>query len=574
MYRNTEKGGRILALKDAFRKDGFETRKIVTRFNRTGICAESRYASNYDTGVPKRAYYIEGNRYEMGYLLGLLAEKEISSMSNEFAKKVVFNFIGTNIEEKIKVLQDILMKIVFSLSKKEYEEQSKSVRDEIKGIFDGCKSSNPETKVSIEKLVVLNLGIDILCSRIYSGRLSFRGFEDPDPADFDVPIMCNAFSVSGSSAGNGHYLGRDFMFPTAGIFQDVAAMIIYNPINVTGEKAYPFVSVTAPGFVGSISGMNTNGVAMGVDMVPGANCNPDKIGTNSLLLVRKCIEGGGSAEEAVDIIRDTERGVSWNYIIADGAGGRACVAETGASEGIKDFTAYPDDKYSAVLPDADFIKGNMSSEFVNGMMVRWNDYIYPSSYITYNEALWNHYNKTRSDGKGQKTESKETRAKEILPDAFGKKGYISRNLSEKNCPSVFYFSPQREDSSDIVILTNHFIIPEMRYFTMNPWTARISGEKSDDIQWRYDELNFQIHEAIEKRGSVDFETARELIDFLAPYRKHPGYYSGNPRSRDGRELQIHGCTSVFDLIDKTVESHYGYYCDKWVRISLDNYMPI
>ena len=65
--------------------------------------------------------------------------------------------------------------------------------------------------------------------------------------------------------------------------------------------------------------------------------------------------------------------------------------------------------------------------------------------------------------------------------------------------------------------------------------------------------------------------ARKLIDFLAPYGRYPSYYADNPRSHDGKEIRIEGCTSLFDLKNMTVESHFGYYCDEWIKITLTNY---
>jgi hypothetical protein len=559
MYGRGEKGRRIIELTEAFKKDDFDINKIVTKFNRVAIIAESNSVKNYDTRERKKVYYLEGSNYEMGYLLGMIAEKEVSMMCNQFAGRVVFSFIGTSVQEKIKILADFLLKILYQFSKKAFNDLPKSIRDEINGLYDGCKSVNKKTKVTKEKLIVLNLGIDVLCSMVYTGKFVLRDLYQPQPEDFNFPIMCNAFSVAGRSAGYGHYFGRDFMFPTAGIFQDLATMIIYNPITKDGRKVHPFVSITAPGIVGTISGMNINGAAIGVDMIAGANCSPEKIGTNSLLLTRLCVEEGGSAEEMVRIIRDTERGVSWDYIIADGSSGRACVVEAGSSQIDNKFSSYPPKEYKEYLPDEKFIMENQSAEFSKGIMVRWNDYRYPVLYLGFNEGLWNRYN------------SLNKRHRIIRSGAFSPTGYISEHMSDMQCPSCFYFAPQRENSDDIVIATNHYIIPEMRLYCMDPWTSLVSQHRADDIQWRYDELNYQINESLQKYGEIDFYNARKLADYLAPYGKHPDIYANNPRSRDGKEIMINGCTSVFDLKKKIVESHYGYYCDRWVRLSLENY---
>lgn len=554
--RSSDKGRHVLMLMDAFSKDGFDVVKIVKKFNRIGVAAESKSVANYDTGRMKKAYYIEGSGYEMGFLLGSLAESEIASMTVEFADKVVFSFIGSKFLEKLKLLQEALIYLIYELSKRAYAALPREFRDEIQGLYDGCRSVNPGTRVSMERLIALNIGIDVLCSMVYTGNFSIRGLPDVEPEDFRVPLMCNAFSVSGEAAGNGHYFGRDFMFPTADVFQDTAAMILYNPLPLPGKKALPFVSVTAPGMVGSISAMNLKKTAAGVDMSPGANCEPQRIGTNSLLLVRLCIQEGDSAAAAARLIAETPRGVSWNYIIADGENDRACVAEAGCSGAVTDILQFPAEDARPFLPKVNPAAG--PGGLYNGVMLRWNDYSYPMGYLDYNPGLWAYYNKKHSS------------QKRINPYAFSVKGFINK-VNEKNCPSNFYFAPQREDSDDLVLATNHYIIPEMRYFAMHPWTSRVIGDIVNDIQWRYDELNRQIADTIEQKGYIGYESARELISFLSPYGQYPSYYAGNPKSRDGREIRIEGCVSLFDLKKLTVESHYGYYCDKWVKLNLSNY---
>lgn len=557
MFRKTDSGSRLISLIEAFRRDGYEVSKIVVKFGRTGIMAESKTAVNYNTKQKKKAYYLEGSAYEMGYLLGMLAENEIAEMTGDFTNKVVFSFIGSKILEKIKLLQEALVKIIYELAKNEYPKLPMEIREEIRGVLEGCKSYNPKTTVTLDRLIVLNLGIDILCSMVYSGNFPLFRLQGLEPEEFWIPVMCNAFSVFGESAGGGHYFGRDFMFPTADVFHKNACMIIYNP--VPAGQYHPFVSVTAPGMAGCVAAMNTEGAAIGVDMSPGANCDPYNPGINSLLLNRMCVQKGGSAEEMVDIIVNSPRGVTWNYVISDGTYDRACVVEAGSSGNVIRPTEAPPEEYRAFLPDETFIGGHVSAELQKGVMVRWNDYSYPEAYLKYNEALWQQYNKLNSP------------AKIIHPDAFSVKGYINR-IHEQNCPSAFYFSPQREENSEVVIATNHFIIPEMRYYAMHPWTSKITGETTNDIQWRYDELNHLVVTAIEQNGFINYDKAKELISFLSPKCHIPSYYANNPKSDDGKEIRIEGCVSVFDLKKRLVESHFGYYCDEWVRLTLPYYV--
>ena len=560
MGNQTSFDNQILKLTNAFYHDDFQIKKIITKFNGLGVMAEHKTAVNYDSKQKKKVYYLQGTHYEIGYLIGMLAEKEIAEMTDVFTEKIFFSFIGSTKLERIELLGEALTYVISVLSKAGFSNMPQDIKDEIQGIFDGCKAQNPFSKVSKDRLITLNLGFDIILSMVYSGNFLLLSIPDIKPSDWTIPIMCNAFSVFGDIAGNGHYFGRDFMFPTANIFQKTATMMIINPIDKTDDKEIPYVSVTAPGIIGCISAMNINGIGIGVDMSPSANCDPENIGVNSLLLAKECIQSGIDLDHVIKTMKQTQRGVSWNYIVSDGMKDRACVVEAGKSDPFPDPLKYPMDYFIPELPDYNFINKHWSAEYNNGLMLRWNDYKYPFEYLNYNQKLWQYYNKMKSSNNI------------LYSDAFNKNGYINKTFKEQNCPSAYYFAPQREELNNLIIATNHFVIPEMRFYAMHPWTAIVVGDKINDIQWRYDALNDEILKAIAKNGSIDYHTAKMLVDYLAPYGVYPSYYEKNLRSSDNKEISIEGCTSIFDLKKKTVESHYGYYCDEWVKITLPNYV--
>jgi hypothetical protein len=111
-----------------------------------------------------------------------------------------------------------------------------------------------------------------------------------------------------------------------------------------------------------------------------------------------------------------------------------------------------------------------------------------------------------------------------------------------------------------------------------------SMEVVDESQWRYDVLNKEICDALgvakpdfKIKTPIDYSTAKKLIEFLAPYPDWP-WYKYYPISKgEGKtweDIEIRGCTSIFDLKKKTVETHAGYYSDNWwFKITLPNYLP-
>lgn len=536
----------------AFAQDNYDVIKTYTYQGQLGVLAEHRTAINYESKQKKRALYVEGNPTQMGYLVGYLSEPEVSRMTGKFLDNVIFEFIGADVDpDKIPVIWALLKGIILGLTQKAKPDVPAVYIQEMEGIVQGCHAANSNTKVNFDDLLILNVGIDCLLAYIYANDQIFEGREDGiSRDDLRIPIMCNAFSVFGNATSDGkHYFGRDFMFPTAKVFEYTACHIIYNPTD--GRR--PLVSVTAPGFVGSIATMNDHGVAMGVDMSPSGNCNTTRPGLNSLLLVRHATHQGTDANAALQAIIQTPRGVSWDYAIADGRNNKAIAVETGHSTTLLDFLKYPpvELKNLGLIPTAEFLQRYENQTHQNGVMVRWNDYKYPTAFLQFNQKLFEYCKKPYN------------------ASAFSEMGYLNNKWTDRNLPAAFYFAPQRENKDDVMVMINHYVVPSMRLCAMNPNTVALAKDNLDDIQWRYDELNHQI---LENYGAIDFNKARELADFLAPYHKFPEYYQHAPGSSDGVTKVIHGSVSVCNLTDLIIQTHIGFYADEWITITLGRYV--
>lgn len=559
-------------LRAAFASDGFSVSDgNVVRFRgRVGIKARHETATSYDTGAPKVAYYVEGSPFEMGFLMGRLAESEIDRMTETFIDRVFramvreaihgerLDFTGSRGPKLVRV-HGLLVGLVREMIRTRgvLADVPRRFHQEIRGILAGCREAahleGRTTSVTEEELWVLNAGIDCILSRTYTGVLLPAPIR---PRDLRLPIACNGFAILNDAAADGALFGRDYMFPTGGIFQEIAGHVIYNPTGEEEGSRLPFVSMTAPGIVGSIAAMNVSGVAAGVNVAVGANCDPRRPGFNSLLLARDCVERGRRATDAVRRIVEARRGVTWNYLVADGGGtaDRACVVEAGASMKQIPFTDYPGELLRPFLPDREFLDENRSTEDVRGTMARWDDFHLPSAYLAFDRPLWSHFRKPLRRG------------------ALDAEGRINRTPDEKNCPGGFYFAPSRGRLRQLLLATNHFVIPEMRLCSMHPWASRVSRARLNDSQWRYDELNHRILTILDRDGPIGEEAAKRLLSFLAPGGDYPDYYRANPRSADGKETAILGSTSLFNLKARTIESHYGYFADPWVKTHLANYV--
>ncbi|MFC1540144.1 hypothetical protein ACFL41_01490, partial [Gemmatimonadota bacterium] len=205
-----------------------------------------------------------------------------------------------------------------------------------------------------------------------------------------------------------------------------------------------------------------------------------------------------------------------------------------------------------------------------GVGIRWTDYRYPVEFHEkFDRNLWECF----YQGKEHRIPYEE----EYFTDAHG---FFNHHPKGSVCPGMHYFPPQREQLDNLVLCTNHAIVPYIRLCEMDKRTALLAGRHINDIQWRYDALNDLILKKIENLApgeSLDEEAVKELIDFLAPLpddgtRQYQCYYDSSQRSSDSREIAIEGSTSVMELKEQTMTSHFGYFCDEWVKLSLKRYI--
>lgn len=549
---------RVAHLVRAFDRDGYavDTARDVVVFNeRVGIRATHRSATIGRTGKHKPVYYLEGDPFTMGYLLGRLAANDVKRVSTTFVNRAPFAFINPSWTEIGDALGAFLKHLTYLRVRSSLGDIPYRYHQELAGLIQGCQEARPPVSVDAESLWVLNAGIDALLTFAYTGDLfalqmaaaSEWGLPAPIEArHLRIPILCNGFSAAGRNPLTGepyHFLGRDFQFVTADVFQDTVSMIIRKP-----DDGLPTVSVAAPGVLGTIAGLNLNGVGIGVDMAPGINCSPSRPGINSTLLTRHCIEKGGTFTAAVDVLARQPRGVTWDYLLADGQTGQGGIVEAGRSEEFDAPTlvAHVAPWVRATIPDLESRLQRLSAPYRDGIMVRGADYAYPREWADLNAALITAYARQNP-----------SYSYRYDPADFRPEGYLNQTREDRNCPGPYYFAPPRQQAPGVVLVTNQFITPEMRLWAMNDWIAEVAGEHFDDIQWRYDELNHRITSVLAK-GYLTKDEARATIDFLAP--------SSAP------DAVIGGSVSLMDLREKTIESHYGYYGDEWIKLTLPAYI--
>jgi len=315
------------------------------------------------------------------------------------------------------------------------------------------------------------------------------------------------------------------MFPDARVLQDVACLMIIKPVSDDGAESIPFISMCTPGMVGSFAGVNSKKIGIGTDMLLTGACSQKRPGFNEELLLRWVLEKATDIDSAVDIIAEAQRGVSAIYFLGDGESDRACVLETIRKlecKNVEQLADYFHDflpaRFKKCVPDMKaFLVDQLTAieqtkEFdllSKGVGIRWTDYQYPVEFHEkFDRKLWD----CNFLGKEYQIPYEE----EYFTDEHG---FFNHHPKGSVCPGMHYFPPQREQLDNLVLCTNHAIVPYIRLCEMDSRTGLLAGRHINDIQWRYDALNDLILKKVENLApgeSLDEEAVKELIDFLAP----------------------------------------------------------
>ncbi len=143
---------------------------------------------------------------------------------------------------------------------------------------------------------------------------------DPHIADivnvFPELFHCSGFAVCNSATTDGTlYHGRVLDYMTVIGLQDAAVTFVVDP-----QGKIPYVNVGYAGFVGSVSGMNAEGISLG-EMGGGGDGRWD--GVPMATLMRRALEECRTLDEVQALWRSSPRTCEYFYVFADGKTNRA-----------------------------------------------------------------------------------------------------------------------------------------------------------------------------------------------------------------------------------------------------------
>ena len=216
--------------------------------------------------------HLKGTPYEMGYQHGALLKEQVTSNMDR-----ILNIEGG--QELVK-----------------FGPISLKPRDAIKSI------------IAIQKKFVPQKYFDEIAGLAAGSGLNP---EEAKMANFIPELFhCSGFAISGSATKDGTlYHGRVLDYAIDWGLQEHAVIIVAEP-----NGSIPFVNVSYAGFVGSVTGMNAEHVAIG-EM--GGRGLGHWQGVPMAFLLREGLEQGHTLKDVLSVFRDNPRTCQYYFVVSD-----------------------------------------------------------------------------------------------------------------------------------------------------------------------------------------------------------------------------------------------------------------
>jgi hypothetical protein len=210
--------------------------------------------------------HVKGSSYEMGYQHGVLLKPMIRQIVLQFLEGDKSDFAAGRFAEFEKAYPNILQFI------------PKAYLEEMKGLADG-------SDVPLEKIQRLNLFPEMFhCSGIIA-----------------LPQTTKDQTL---------YHARVLDYAVGAGLEKVSVLMVVEP-----QHAHAFLSISYPGFIGCVTGMNEEQISLGE--IGGLGYGKWE-GCPMSFLMRSALEKASTLEEAKAVFASTQRTCEYYYLIADG----------------------------------------------------------------------------------------------------------------------------------------------------------------------------------------------------------------------------------------------------------------
>jgi hypothetical protein len=303
-------------------------------------------------------------------------------------------------------------------------------------------------------------------------------------------------------------------------------------------------------------------------------------GLGSMLVVRDVAQYCGSLRNAISHVRGMNRGVPWIYFIVDdendeeyGNGVELGTITNQRNDEVENGTILP------LITRVILLNMGLWDDFKNGM-AQVDSGVYVRS------AKWHYpinaeYNSNNFD-----------------MDFLQNERPLSLLEYKEYYKTGRKFTPQTEENNEMLVSTNHLLVPQMRMFQFETVMQLIYGTSGElgDSTWRYNNMLKYVLDSENSNGKIEFfgdnpdfpekGTAGWIIDFLNTKNDYPWYYRDKERCKDCGSIEL--CTedkweypidtavlghhTVIDNNTLEIRSLYGYMTDPWVGVKLQPFV--
>ena len=276
-----------------------------------------RYKQNFLTKNKQQLWelYIKGNPLQLGYNNGALTQSLMQKQEGIFFSKVE-GFVPSKFKQKL------LRGFLKWYNRKMYLNVREDYQAELYGL---AQYSSDQ--------------YDFIAPK-YLRNLYLHGAHDIGHAMQDLAMVgCSSLAVWNENTEDGDLLiGRNFDFYVGDDFAQNKLVEFVEP-----EDGIPYMSVSWPGMIGVVSGMNKKGITVTINA--GKSKIPLTAKTPISLVTREILQYAGNIEEAIAIAKKRKVFVSESILVGSAADKNAVIIEVSP----KNFGVYKVENRSRVL---------------------------------------------------------------------------------------------------------------------------------------------------------------------------------------------------------------------------------
>lgn len=241
--------------------------------------------------------YVEGDPLEIGLTTGALSDSLLKKQ-----EQIFFGRIEDIVPSKFQ--QNLLRNFLKWYNRKLYLNVSNEYQTEIYGVSQ--YTSQDFNNIAPQ----------------YQRSLYLHGAHDIGHALQDLALVgCSSFAAWGEKSEDGNLiLGRNFDFYVNDAFAENKIVAFINP-----KEGYPFMMVTWPGMVGTVSGMNKEGLTVTINA--GKSKIPIIAKTPISILTREILQHAKNIDEAVAIAKKRQLFVSESIMVGSAQDNKAILIE-------------------------------------------------------------------------------------------------------------------------------------------------------------------------------------------------------------------------------------------------------